>query len=441
MNETNQQTTNQAADPVAVALAPLGIIARCTSPLRSENRRERFKLQSLSAKIHAKDAAKKVTENRPHFSQVHRVCGCCWSSIAGDVLVMKSNENTAHYKNVMTCGSTWVCPICSAKTQEVRRGEIACGMDSHYKAGGKCIMVTLTAPHYSHQSLVDLRKMQAKALTALRSGKNSATNFHGYLGLIRSLEVTISEKNGWHLHTHELWFVDSACDAKALKEKILSRWQNVCVKAGLLDPNNASQVKAFLKHSVDIKDNARCSDYLAKQDDSRHWGADREIAKSVSKSGKKSGYHPFGLLAALADEEDPKRRRWFEERFLEYGLAMKGSRQIFWSKGLKAHFNIGEKTDEEIAAEETEHLTKMLSIDKKTWHKIRAVGARASVLEVAEIGLNELILFVDSFKDDDSPPPPPPLPLPPLPPPDLVELSSYELFDLGYQARCEIKKR
>ncbi|WP_223932401.1 hypothetical protein, partial [Aeromonas caviae] len=37
--------------------------------------------------------------------------------------------------------------------------------------------------------------------------------------------------------------------------------------------------------------------YLVKMDDSRHWGADRELAKASSKKGKKSGQHPFGLLA------------------------------------------------------------------------------------------------------------------------------------------------
>ncbi|MBV6575113.1 rolling circle replication protein, Rep63 protein, partial [Acinetobacter baumannii] len=39
--------------------------------------------------------------------------------------------------------------------------------------------------------------------------------------------------------------------------------------------------------------------------------------------------------------------------FQEFDIAMKGSRQLVWSRGLKALLDLDEKTDEELA-EETE---------------------------------------------------------------------------------------
>ncbi|MGL5290715.1 MAG: protein rep, partial [Vibrionaceae bacterium] len=133
---------------------------------------------------------------------------------------MKSKEHgSGHYKNLATCGSVWACPVCTAKIQERRRQEIAQAMQQQYASGGQCVMVTLTAPHYSHQNLDGLRARQRAALTAfrLRSGSFArALKAADYKGLIRSLEVTVSEKNGWHLHTHELWFLDKKADMGAL---------------------------------------------------------------------------------------------------------------------------------------------------------------------------------------------------------------------------------
>ncbi|MDF4772230.1 hypothetical protein P3561_25560, partial [Vibrio parahaemolyticus] len=177
--------------------------------------------------------------------------------------------------------------MCTAKIQERRRLEIAEAMTKHYTDGGQVIMVTLTAPHYNHQSLKELRAMQRDALKDLRNSSGSYTRMlkdeQGFEGLIRALEVTVSKRNGWHLHTHELWFVKGDADVERIKQRTLERWEKACYKVGLLNPFDDKQVRAFRRRSVDIKANASCSDYLAKMDESKHWGADREIAKQSTK--------------------------------------------------------------------------------------------------------------------------------------------------------------
>ncbi len=385
----------------------LGITAKSIAPpvdeKLQENRRNRFKYQTVSSKILAKDAEKKLqkTSTKKYAGDIHRTCDCAWTVVASRVSVKKSPEfKTAHYKGLATCGSVWSCPVCTAKIQERRRVEIADAMNQHYDLGGQVMMVTLTAPHYNHQKLEDLRAMQREALFKFRNGSGAFKRMldaQGYKGLIRSLEVTVSQRNGWHLHTHELWFVDKKADIEKIRKRALERWEKACFKAGLLNAFDEKQVKAFRKHSVDIKGFVSCSEYLAKMDDQQHWGADREIAKSSTKKGKKKGLHPFGLLAEV--EENTDKAAWAEKRFLEYCLTMKGSRQLFWSHGLKKHFGIGEKTDEELAAMEESELIDVIEIDRPTWKVIRENGARSTVLEIAELNdKRALDLFINAQK-------------------------------------------
>lgn len=393
----------------------LGKTAKSTAPLVAEkiqeNRKERFKLQSVAAKLLSANAEEKVRKN-PHkkVGDIHRTCDCTWTAISSHVVVKKSPEfKTAHYKNLATCGSVWACPVCTAKIQERRRGEIAVAMDKHYdEAKGQVMMVTLTAPHYSHQSLKELRDMQRDALSKFRNGSGAFKRMldkQGYIGLIRSLEVTVSERNGWHLHTHELWFVDKKADLKKIRKRTLERWESACLKAGLLNAFDKKQMKAFREHSVDIKGSVSCSEYLAKMDDSKHWGADREVAKSSTKSGKKKGLHPFGLLAEVAD--DTEKSDWCAAKFIEYCNVMKGSRQLFWSRGLKDHFGINDKSDEELAREETNELIHVVDINIPTWKNIRKTGGRSTVLELAELNdKRALDLFLKNHHKTESLKPP-----------------------------------
>lgn len=136
------------------------------------------------------------------------------------------------------------------------------------------------------------------------------------MGLIRSLE-NLFGLNGWHPHTHELWFVRGDADAEAMKVEVLKRWESVCIRAGLLDPKNEAQLEAFRAHAVDVKGNCSASDYLAKQDDSRNWGVDREIAKASTKNGRAKGLHPFALLAKAGKGTSAQ-----ERLFLAYCMAM-----------------------------------------------------------------------------------------------------------------------
>ena len=79
--------------------------------------------------------------------------------------------------------------------------------------GYQVVMVTFTFPHKSWQSLGDLLARQADAFKRLRKGRpwDTMKADRGFKGLIRSLEVTHGA-NGWHPHTHELWFLKGSAE-------------------------------------------------------------------------------------------------------------------------------------------------------------------------------------------------------------------------------------
>lgn len=352
-------------------------------------RAERFSLLSSARDVlfgHARD------QGYQYASKMHRTTGCHFLS-RGSVSVLKSTEyDRAFYAGLTTCGSVWSCPVCAAKVQERRREEVAQAIEWAYEQGLQPMMVTLTFPHRRWHKVEDLLSQQAVALQKLRAGApwKRVKDAMGFRGMIRSLEVTYG-KNGWHPHTHELWFVDPSVDAEKARDVISARWRKSCEKAGLLDSGDVG----FDAHAVDVKGWCGASAYMAKQDDSTNWGVDREIAKGTAKKGK--GTHPFGLLQLLQDTGEDEYRR----AFLEYSMAIKGRRQIHWSRGLKNEVGLNDQTDEELAAEQREEASVLGQLEPDDWKLIRNQNAQAQVLDLAETsGWQAIRDLVDSFDTD-----------------------------------------
>lgn len=369
-------------DPRIVRAERYWLLAAARGLLFTEGRRQQLKFPN---QVHATTKCKYIHRER--------------------VRVLKSKEHDkAFFSGLVTCGSVWSCPVCSVKIQERRRLEVAQAIEWAYANGYQPVMVTLTFPHSRWDTVKGLLDGQAGALKRLRQG-SPWTRFKdrtGYVGLIRALELTFGD-NGPHPHTHELWFVSrdavadlSTDEARAfeakkrgcsisdlahlvdMKTEINKRWEASCRASGLLDDD---KVAAFRRHAVDVKGWCSASDYLAKMDDARHWGVDREIAKASSKAGKAKGMHPFALLAEAAEGNTKA-----GYRFVEYSLAIRGKSQLFWSKNLKRMVGVVHKEDEEIAEEETDKADMLGQLTDRDWILIRATGSHAKVLDAAEDG-------------------------------------------------------
>lgn len=350
-------------------------------PLRAKLQNDRSMRYELLSSARALFLHEGKREGLDHPHDWHRTAKCKWVNVAGFVGVHASREHSsAFYSGVMTCGSVWACPVCAAKVQERRREEVSQAVAWADANELQSAMVTLTFPHYQWQNLSELLAQQADALHRLRAGApwKRFKDYTGYKGLIRSLELTIGS-NGWHPHTHELWFVKAGADAEEMKARILDRWRNCCAKAGLLDLGNPAQVRAFDAHAVDVKGHCRASDYLAKQDDSRHWGVDSEIAKASTKQGRAKGQHPFRLLAQAMDGDKKA-----GAKFVEYADALKGKRQLYWSAGLKGKVGVDDITDEQAAEQQRDKADLLGYLTPGDWRLVRSTGQRAQVLDAAE---------------------------------------------------------
>ena len=356
----------------------LGIYTKYSSPppseRTSESRENRYRLQGVARKIAITEGEKEGLEF-PH--NYHRVAKCKYVRVLPDVRV-KLDDDSAFYSGLTACGSVWACPVCAAKVQQQRRDEIAQAMEWAKSEGLQAVMVTFTHSHKVTEALDGQLESQADALRRFRSGKawQKFKSRIGFRGMVRTLEVTYG-RNGWHPHTHELWFVDADVQPADVKIFVQNRWLSCCQRAGLVPQGKEAD---HLFHSTNFHFDADSSDYLAKQDDDSNWSAAEEMSLSSMKKGGKT-VHPFALLQ-WASEGD----RRASALFLEYMQAMHGKRQIHWSKGLKALVGVDVLTDEQAAEQEHEDAKTVAVLEMFAWKFICESGSRARILALAESG-------------------------------------------------------
>jgi hypothetical protein len=408
-SSTDQGSTNPSDRLVFnAAEAALGTNAKSsTTYVDAENtakaraaRAQRYQALSQSRVFFGFEGAKKQI----YGDKVHRTFACHYSRISNFVQVHHSAiHQKSFYGGLATCGSVWACPVCAAKIQERRRQELVQFMDYAYDSGDAPVMVTFTFPHLRFDTLEDLILRQRLAFKLLREG-NSFQLFKkrfSFKGLIRSLEVTHGN-NGWHPHTHELWLVRPTCKAERedFVRFVTNRWEQSCIKAGLLDPSDRLKVHAFRLHSVDVRFSVTSGEYLAKQDSSRRWGVEHEMSKATSKKGRLSGVHPHEFL--LRNEAGDS------ARYLEYALTMrdKRCRQLYWSAGLKDLVGIDDLTDEEISERKDERADLLGLLIPEQWKLVTRAGAMAELLDCADSGdwfrVEALLKSLGSIEDEPS---------------------------------------
>lgn len=326
---------------------------------------ERFALQSVARDI--------LPKSRTAFCLRSRIKGG-----EGGGVWRSTQHQTAHYSGLIVCGSVWTCPVCAAKISERRRLELQAAIAQHRESGGDAYLLTLTTPHGRRDDLAQLLAMQAKALASFTAQRAVKAVFAemGEIGRVRAFEVTHGRKgtnNGWHPHYHFLQFAKGGADAAQLMDwrtRLYLEWAKCCERAGLGTPS--------FQHGLDLQDGSKADKYLSK------WGLECEMTKGHIKQAKAGGETPFDLLrAVLADKSD----RQAAALFSEFGRVFKGKRQLSWSRGLRARFDLAEeKTDEELSREQSEdaELLGLISVDE--WRDVLRVQARGVVLELAAAG-------------------------------------------------------
>lgn len=307
-----------------------------------------------------------------HLLPDSRTAKCLrWRQQNKAVEVWKSTGyDRAHYQGLQTCASVWCCPVCSAKISERRRAELLAMIDAHQATGGVVLLVTRTVPHKRADDLGELLAKIAKAESSYRWHRDYKTTMRafGLVGTVKAVEVTHGQANGWHPHVHELVFLSAPVALADLEEDLSRIWAAAAVRAGLDMPSRA--------HGLTVQDGSKAAKYASK------WGLESELTQWHRKRGKIESRTPFDLLRDVAEHDDPLSGHLFRQ----YAEAFHGRHQLQFSRGLKARFEIGEVSDEELVERHDEDAFLLGSLDVEQWRTVCRAEARGTLLEVAANG-------------------------------------------------------
>lgn len=316
------------------------------------------------------------------FTDHKRLCDCGRAAF-GDGVTLRLSNGIAGVAGVMTCGSVWVCSVCSAKIAHRRQLELRSALVAAASAGYPVALLTLTMRHKKADPLVGLWDDLAAAWRSLTSGRGyqGIRSRFGILGYARVTELTHG-RHGWHVHLHVLLFLEPATDTgepiSALRDALLTRWESALARRGASSTRTAQDLRLVSDGSEFL------AEYLTKSTD---WGDSvaREIAWGQAKHARSvGGRTPFQLLDSLIATGDAEDLLLWQE----YASASTGRRQLTWSRGIRDLLNLGqESTDEEIADEELEDETAdVIRISSSDWWSLSARGeVIAALLDALEL--------------------------------------------------------
>lgn len=340
-------------------------------PVDSAGLVDRYSLQSVARKV----------------LKGNRVSHCMHSpaSLSQEVGIHKNQKhNSVFFSGLQTCGSVWHCPVCAAKISERRAKEVQHAIEYTKNQNGFISFVTRTVPHTYTDSLKDILTNFRKADSILKADRyyKKSMKFYGVFASIKVFEITCG-LNGWHLHTHELFFHHEEKVKKfsllsdfyeSFESSLYSVWSVAAVSAGFELPSRA--------HGLQVQNGDFAADYIAKfgrEPQGNFWGSDREMTKQHIKKST-SGFSPFDLFR-LYRESDSKE---VESLILEYAETMKGARQLIWSRGFKKLIDLKEKTDVELALEQDEEAILMGVFTLEQWRFILKSDLKVSILLYAK---------------------------------------------------------
>lgn len=305
-------------------------------------------------------------------------------------LYYNSEIQNAHYQGLAHCDNVWCCPVCSATVSARRVAEIQTAINNW---SGSTVMLTYTLSHKKNDDplvIIDNLRNALRDMYKDRAGQH-LRKMIGWFGTITNLDITYGKINGWHIHVHQLVFLnpenasidvmDDEAVAKYINWKFGGRWQQMLEKYG----ESASDEHGF-----------RCTageqfnrEYVAKfgrLPKDTAWTIANEVAQSNAKrhSAKlgDKGLHPFQVLELSRG----KQRSYYGKLWQIYVDFTKGRNNLTWSPGLKKHFGIDDYTDDEIIelAEGTPEGKQLIcKLPRELWGAILFFDKRAELLNMA----------------------------------------------------------
>jgi hypothetical protein len=370
-----------------------------------------------------------------------RMCGM--QPAVDEVTVKRSKEGKVSFGGLLTCGSR-TCPNCGPRIAAATRTEIEAaiaswmGPDAPAARDRSLLFGTFTIRHHKGQRFDELASAVSAAWGAATGGRGwmKDREAHGIAHYLRVFEQKWSRSNGWHIHVHVLFFVDSTTaetpDAGVLLQSMFGRWMRKAIALGLGVPLLRAQ---DMHEVVDVAEAIdRIARYLAKEttdaDKAAREAVDageqdpRFISAEMSNAAGKQGLTsltPGQILAWAMDGERYIAQLWgaASERqrgrgiqgqeyarllYSEFERGMKGRRTIAWSYGMREALGLGaEPTDAELAerqeAIDTATADTLVSTTGEGWRRFVArPGRRSELFERAKDSTpDELVAWLAGF--------------------------------------------
>lgn len=279
-----------------------------------------------------------------------RQCGCTRRTRGG--VGVRLRDGVGGFAGLVTCGSVWVCPVCSRKIAARRALEVGAVVAAAVAEGYTVVFVTLTLRHHLGQSLAGLWDAVSRCWGHVSHGRpwDSLRASTGLVGYMRAAEVTVGA-NGWHPHTHVLLIMRGGMTDDEITQAcrtIIGRWTDHAVSIGLDSPADVGQDWS----RVSPNDVATVAEYMSKTSkDADPTSIGLELTWTHSKAARtafstRSMWEVLESAVEVGEASDVA-------LWQEWERSSKGRRALSWSRGLRERFGLGaEQSDEDVAAEE-----------------------------------------------------------------------------------------
>jgi hypothetical protein len=278
----------------------------------------------------------------------------------------------AHFHGTLRCASWCACPVCSVALRIERSNDVVKCVN-WWRDNPDCevLLLTLTLAHSMGDDLRALNKALQRCWRHLWAGKPGA-RLKRLLGLdhyIRGADHTHGT-NGWHPHFHAVLFVRTIPDAARALSELKARWHSAVLR------ELGREYAPSWSKGVDLRPAKREGDYLVK--------LGLELTSSETKTASK-GRTPWEIARSAAAGDHDSVVLWDV-----YVKAMKGVRQLVWSRQLRKLAGVGEElTDEQIVNAEGNDAEEVhvADVPVRVWHEVaHKPGALYAIKLGAETG-------------------------------------------------------
>ena len=338
------------------------------TPSKINTRGLRWNRRGRMAKAGRRRAARSAAAGGLGWADVSWARSCACGMAKSDVGIAWSQSGDCAYPatGVITCGSVWACPVCSAKIRRVRTSEVEQVAAWHAARGGSLVMVTLTLRHTRGDKLAALTNGLTSAYRRLQQSYGWTEGVRPLLdGQVRALEVTHSfakgDGNGWHPHLHVLLLVQAGREAEVtdhLGSLLADTWGDLIVSE-LGEQYRPSEAVGYDVRPI----GASAAKYVTK------------ISLEVTRADLKSATRqPWSLI-----DND----QW--ERWGEYCAAMKGKRAVQFSRGLRDAAGLNTPDDDESACLlDLDEGVVVAYVERRKWNRHMNDGTALDLVEYVE---------------------------------------------------------